>query len=43
MRLYSAEAPGLDSRFGGRSNQKSVDIEFEERLEAVKRYVITKA
>ncbi|KAF3432322.1 hypothetical protein FNV43_RR27062 [Rhamnella rubrinervis] len=32
-----SEAPGLNSRFGGRSNEKSVDIEFEERLKAVKR------
>lgn len=31
------EAPGLRSRSGGKSNDAAIDLEFEERLEAVRR------
>lgn len=31
------QAPGLSSRSGGKSNDAAIDLEFEERLEAVRR------
>jgi hypothetical protein len=35
---FLVEAPGLSSRFDGKSTNKALDLQFEERLEAVKRY-----
>lgn len=31
------QAPGLSSRSGGKSNDAAIDLDFEERLEAVRR------
>ncbi|EXC36067.1 hypothetical protein L484_001367 [Morus notabilis] len=32
-----AQAPGLRSQFGGKSKNSSIDVDFEERLKAIKR------
>lgn len=37
---FLVEAPGLSSRSGGKSNDSSMDIEFEERLAAVRRCLV---
>ncbi|GLT61229.1 hypothetical protein SLA2020_339510 [Shorea laevis] len=35
--VFLVEAPGLSSRFDGKSTNKALDLQFEERLEAVRR------
>lgn len=36
--IFFVEAPGLSSRFDGKVKRNLGDLEFEERLEAVRRY-----
>ncbi|CAK7323758.1 unnamed protein product [Dovyalis caffra] len=33
----ASQAPGLSSRFGGKSSRNTVDVDFEQRLQAVRR------